>query len=41
MLEYSNNDGENLKQLPQHLAYREENEDIPPLMVSKNALVLV
>ena len=41
VFEYSNNDGENVKQLPSYLAYRGENKVIPQSMGSKNALVSV
>ena len=41
VFEYSNNDGENLKQLSPYLAYRRESKVNTPSMGSKNALVSV
>ena len=39
VFEYSNNGGENLKQLSPYLAYRRKNKVLPPPMGSKNVLV--
>ena len=41
VLEYSNNDSKNFKQLSSYLAYRGQNKVTPPSMGTKNALVSV
>ena len=41
MFEYSDNDGENFKQLSPHLAYRGEDKVTPSSMGSKHTLVSV